>query len=161
MVEERERAAAAIARAQLELEEALAELDAMPALDSRAVALAAHLLNNYLTVTGGTVDLLQKHLAAYGDQQVTTWLEALQHVTNLMHRTVGQLAMNAPAATEPILRFEKVELPLLLQRVCQYYQREADKKASEWFRMCRAASRSSVRTASFSRPFWATCFRMR
>jgi signal transduction histidine kinase len=128
MGEEKERAAAAIARAQLELEEALAELDAMPALDSRAVALAAHMLNNYLTVTGGTVDLMQEHLAAYGDQQMMRWLEALQHVTNLMHRTVGQLMMNAPAATEPILRFERVELPLLLQRVCQYYQREADKK---------------------------------
>ncbi len=128
MGEERERAAAAITRAQLELEEALAELDAMPALDSRAVTLAAHLLNNYLTVTGGTVDLIQKHLAASGDQQVTTWLEALQHVTNLMHRTVGQLVMNSQAAINPILRFEKVDLPLLLQRVCHYYQREADKK---------------------------------
>jgi signal transduction histidine kinase len=128
MGEEGERAAAAIARAQLELEEALAELDAMPALDSRAVAFAAHMLSNYLTVTGGTVDLIQKHLAASGDQQVTTWLEALQHVTNLMHRTVSQLVMNAPAATEPTLRLEKVQLPLLVQRVCQYYQRGADQK---------------------------------
>jgi signal transduction histidine kinase len=128
MGEERERATAAIARAQLELEEALAELDAMPALDSRAVTLAAHLLNNYLTVTGGTVDLMQKHLAAHGDQQVTTWLEGLQHVTNLMHRTVGQLVMNSQTAINPILRFEKVDLSLLLQRVCHYYQREADKK---------------------------------
>ncbi len=128
MGQERERAAAAIARAQLELEEALAELDAMPALDSRAVAFAAHMLNNYLTVTGGTVELIQKHLAAYGDQQVTTWLEGLQHVTDLMHRTVSQLVMNTPSATEPPLRFEKVQLQLLVQRVCQYYQRVADKK---------------------------------
>ena len=128
MDKERDRAAAAIARAQLELEEALAELDAMPALDSRAVTFAAHMLNNYLTVTGGTVELIQNQLAAYGDQQVKTWLEGLQHVTNLMHRTVSQLVMNAPSAPEPTLRLEKVELPLLVQRVCQYYQREADKK---------------------------------
>ncbi len=59
MDKERDRAAAAIARAQLELEEALAELDAMPALDSRAVTFAAHMLNNYLTVTGGTVELIK------------------------------------------------------------------------------------------------------
>lgn len=128
MGEERERATAAIARAQLELEEAMAELDAMPAMDTRAVAFAAHMLNNYLTVTGGTVELIQKHLAAYGDQQVTTWLDSLQHVTELMHRTVSQLVMNAPSPTEPTLRFEKVQLPLLVQRVCQYYQRGAEKK---------------------------------
>src|SRR5512139_1678631 len=129
MGDERERATAAIARAQLELEEALAELDAMPALDSRAVAFAAHMLNNYLTVTGGTVELIQQHLATYGDPQVTRWLEALQHVTNLMHRTVGQLVMNAPSAIEPTLRLEQVQLPLLVQRICQYYQRVADKKS--------------------------------
>ncbi len=128
MDKERERAAAAIARAQLELEEALAELDVMPSLDSRAVALATHMLNNYLTVTEGTVELIQKHLAAYGDQQVTTWLEGLQHVTDLMHRTVSQLVMNTPSATEPALRFEKVAVSLMVQRVCQYHQREANKK---------------------------------
>jgi signal transduction histidine kinase len=128
MDKERDRAVAAIARAQLALEEALEELDAMPALDPRAVALAAHMLNNYLTVTSGTVELIQQHLARYGDPQITTWLEGLQHVTNLMHRTASQLVMNTPSVTEPILRFEKVEVSLMVQRVCQYHQREANKK---------------------------------
>lgn len=127
MAEEKEKVASAIARAQMELEEALSELEGMPALDPSAVTFAAHTLNNYLTVTGGTVELMLSRLADHPDQQVKTWLDALQHVTNLMQRTVSQL-MNAASATEAKFRFEKTDLALLVQRVCHYYQRVAEQK---------------------------------
>lgn len=112
----------------MELEEALCELGALPAVDPAAVAFAAHALNNYLTVTGGTVELMLMHLADHPDGQVRIWLEGLQHVTELMSRTVSQL-MNASVAPDLTFRFEKVELPTLVRRVCHYYQRVADRKA--------------------------------
>ena len=49
---------AAIARAQADLERAVQELDRLPAVDLHSIALAAHALNNFLTVSGGVVDLL-------------------------------------------------------------------------------------------------------
>jgi signal transduction histidine kinase len=41
--------------------------------------------------------------------------------------TVSQL-MNAAVPQETSLRLEPVELPVLVQRVCHYYQRFADRK---------------------------------
>jgi signal transduction histidine kinase len=127
MAGEKDKIASAIVRAQMELEEALSELEAMPALSPGAVAFAAHTLNNYLTVTGGTVELMLGRLADSPDQQVKTWLDGLQHVTNLMQRTVSQL-MNVASATESNFRLEKADLLTLVQRVCHYYQRMADQK---------------------------------
>jgi two-component system, sensor histidine kinase and response regulator len=128
MAETKDKVASAIARAQLELEEALSELDVMSAYDTRSVAFTAHALNNYLTVTGGTVELILNRLADHPDAQVKVWLEGLQHVTDLMTRAVGQL-MNSSTTTEPTFRFDKTDLPLLVQRICNYYQRVAEKKA--------------------------------
>jgi hypothetical protein len=53
MGEPKELVAAAIARAQVDLAEALAQLEKISAFDGRSVAFAAHALNNYLTITGG------------------------------------------------------------------------------------------------------------
>jgi two-component system, sensor histidine kinase and response regulator len=128
MAETKDKVASAIVRAQLELEEALSELDVMSAYDTRSVAFTAHALNNYLTVTGGTVELILNRLADHPDAQVKVWLEGLQHVTDLMTRAVGQL-MNSSTTTEPTFRFDKTDLPLLVQRICNYYQRVAEKKA--------------------------------
>jgi hypothetical protein len=54
VAEPKELVAAAIARAQMDLGEALAELEKIPAVDASSVAFAAHALNNYLTITGGS-----------------------------------------------------------------------------------------------------------
>jgi two-component system sensor histidine kinase/response regulator len=119
--------ASAIARAQTHLEEALIELEKLPAFDAGTVAFAAHALNNYLTVTGGTVELIMLHLADHPDPQLRIWLEAVQHATDVMTRTVSQL-MSASVTTEAKLRFEMVDLPTLAKRGCDYYQRVADRK---------------------------------
>jgi signal transduction histidine kinase len=125
--EAKELIASAIARAQTDLEEALSELEKVPAFDAGAAAFAAHALNNYLTVTGGTIELIMLSLTNHPDPQLKIWLEGLQHATDLMTRTVSQL-MSASATSEAKLRFEMVDLPILVRRACDYYQRVANRK---------------------------------
>ena len=117
----------AIIRARADLDEALYELEKLPAVSQSSVSFAAHALNNFLTVTSGTVELLLLQLADHPDPQVRTGLEALEQVTNLMIHTVSQL-MNASTDREAKLRFEKVDLPVMIQRFISYYQRLADRK---------------------------------
>src|SRR4051794_19606215 len=115
MAEPKELVAAAIARAQVDLVEALAQLEKIPAVDARAVAFTAHALSNYLTITGGAVELLLDRLANHPDPQIRVWLEGVQHATDLMTDTVSQL-MRGSVTSKSKLRFEKVDLPLLVQR---------------------------------------------
>jgi signal transduction histidine kinase len=119
--------AASITRAHADLEQALANLDQLPAIDQSNLALAAHALNNYLTVSSGAVELLLRTLAAHPDPQVQTWLHGLQHVNNLMAHTVATI-MNVSALEEPPLRFEPMDLATLVQRACWYYRRRAAQK---------------------------------
>jgi signal transduction histidine kinase len=127
MADAKERAAAAIVKARENLEQALSELESLPAFDPSAVAFAAHALNNYLTVTEGTIELLREALSAHPDPEIHTWLEGLQHVTRLMTHTVSRVK-SATAPQETTLRFEPVDLPVLAQRVSQYYERLAERK---------------------------------
>ena len=127
MVDVKGHIAAAIVKARDHLEQALSDLGRLSALDPSAVAFAAHALNNYLAVTGGTVELLLLSLSAHPDPQIHTWLEGLQHVTTLMTYTVSRL-MSTATTQETQLRFSRAELPMLVQRVCHYYQRLADRK---------------------------------
>src|SRR5712691_2221688 len=107
--------AAAIIKARDHLEQAMSELEKLSALDPSAIAFAAHALNNYLAVTGGTVELLLLSLSEHPDPQIHTWLEGLQHVTILMAHTVSRL-MSTATTQEIQLRFAHVELPVLAQR---------------------------------------------
>jgi signal transduction histidine kinase len=109
------------------LEHALAALEHLPAYDPSVVAFAGHALLNYLSLTGGTVDLLQEALAGHPDRQVQAWLDGLHHVTILMANTVHQL-INAAVTKVGALRFEPVELAVLAQRLCDYYQPIAARK---------------------------------
>jgi len=120
-------AAAAIARAQADLERAVEELDKLPALDLHSLALAAHALNNFLTVSRGVVELLIPTLEGHPDRQVVVWLEGLAHATDLMRHTVSQLMTNSVGVTTT-LRLEDVQLPLLVERACAYYRRTAAAK---------------------------------
>jgi len=116
-----------ILKARSELEQVLYELEKLPPVSENAVHFAAHALNNYLTVTGGTVELLLLMLAEHPDPKVRTGLEALQQATNLMMHTVNKL-VNAETGQDAEMRFEKVELPLMAQRFRIFYQRIADQK---------------------------------
>lgn len=116
-----------IVKAKTELEEALFQIEQLPAFDTDTISFAAHALNNYLTVSFVTVDLIRNALKDHPDPQIHTWLEALDHVSNLMTHTVSQL-VNTSAPGKFQLRFEKVNLPLFVQRGCNYYQRIAERK---------------------------------
>ncbi len=115
MQEDKNQIVSGILRARSELEEVLSELEKLPPVSESSVHFAAHALNNYLTVTGGTVDLLQVMLAEHPDPQVRTGLEALKRATSLMMHTVSQL-VNAQTDQDAEMRFEKVEMPLMAQR---------------------------------------------
>ena len=127
MTDSKEQVADAIVSARDSLEQALSALERLHMLDPSAVAFSTHALNNYLTITGGTIELLQASLIAHPDPQIHTWLEGLQHATNLMTYTVGRL-MNSAITQDIQLRFEQTNLPVLVQRVCLYYQRVANHK---------------------------------
>ncbi len=116
-----------ILKAKVELEEALLQIEQLPAFDTDTISFAAHALNNYLTVSFVTVDLIRTTLKDHPDPQIHTWLEALQHVSNLMTHTVSQL-VNTSAPGKFQFKFEKVNLPVFVQRGCNYYQRIAERK---------------------------------
>jgi signal transduction histidine kinase len=127
MPESKEKIESAIVKARAELEEALFELEKLPAFSQSSIFFAAHALNNYLTVTGGTIELLSLSLADHPDPQVHIWLQALQQATTLMTYTVSQL-MNPSAIRDAKLRCEKVDLPVMVKRFCLYYDRLAAQK---------------------------------
>ena len=127
MPEPKEQIVSALTRARADLDVALYELEKLPAISQSSVSFAAHALNNFLTVTGGTVELLLWSLADHPDPQIRIWLKALEQATNLMAHTVSQL-MYASTSQDARLRFEKVDLPLMVHRSCMFYQRIADLK---------------------------------
>jgi signal transduction histidine kinase len=127
MPESKDKIESAIIKARAELEEALFELEKLPAFSQSSVFFAAHALNNFLTVTGGTIELLSLSLADHPDPQVRIWLEALQQGTNLMMHTVSRL-INASTERDAKLRYEKVDLPIMVKRFCNYYDRIAAQK---------------------------------
>ena len=127
MDDEKAPVAAAIVSAQERLHDALAALEALPVLDPDAIGFATHALNNYLTIMGGTLELLLEALQAYPDPQIPAWLGGLLHVTDLMTHTVSRLVTTTPLETKHLV-FARVELPVSVQRVCHYYQRHAERK---------------------------------
>jgi signal transduction histidine kinase len=128
MAEPKELVMAAIAKAQTELEGAMAELRKIPSFDACSVTFAAHAINNYLTVTSGTLELVLMRLSDRDDPQLRIWLECAEHALNLMARIVGQLT-NSTVVGPGSLRRENFDLPTLVQRACSYYQAAADKKS--------------------------------
>ncbi len=127
MTTSKDKVAASIDKARANLEQALTDLEHLPAFDPRDNVFAAHALNNFLAVIRGTVELLLLSLKDYPETQVRIWLEGLQHAADLMMHTVNQL-MNTSASADPLLIFRQVNLPLLVQRACNYYDRVAVRK---------------------------------
>jgi signal transduction histidine kinase len=123
----KEQIAAAIVRAQTDLDQALSDLDRLPPIDRDSVAFVAHALNNFLTVTEATIEFLMLSLADHPDPAIGVWLGNLKHATNLMTRTVSQL-MNTAVTPLTKLRFEKVDAFLGVRRICNYYQPKAAEK---------------------------------
>jgi len=119
--------AQAIEDAKENLDRALAELDRLPAFDASTVGFVAHAMNNYLTITDATVSLLTHELRSYPKRDVGIWLEGLRHTAALMHHTVGRLLRASTPSSFP-LKPDHVNVSVLMERACEYYQRIADRK---------------------------------
>ena len=124
----KEKIISSILKARSELEEVLYELEKLPVSTGSSVRFAAHALNNFLSVTMGTVQLLQISLEDHPDPQIKKWLEGLLRTTGLMAETVDKL-MDTPVNRELQLHFEKVNLLSMVHRFCHYYQNIADRKS--------------------------------
>ena len=127
MADEKERIALALVKAREDLDDALLELEKLPALSQSTVNFAAHTLGNFLSVTGVTAELLQLQLANHPEPQVHIWIDALIRSTELMTHTLGQL-MNAAANGDAKLRFQKLDLRKMVRHACSGYQRAAQRK---------------------------------
>jgi signal transduction histidine kinase len=123
----RTRTSESIAKAKLELDRALAELDTIRVLDPTLVSVVAHAMSNYITVTTATVEMLQMSLRDYPDADVPIWLEGIAHAANLMQHSVGRLVAVAPLRDFP-LKLDYVNIVLLMQRACDYYRRRAESR---------------------------------
>jgi signal transduction histidine kinase len=126
-VNPKDKIVASLQTAQAELEKALGHLAHLPGFDASRARFLGHLLSNYLTVTIACTDLLQKRLNDHPDEQVHIWLKGLRHSTGLMTNAALQL-MNVPVTEGEQMILEKVDLPTLVRRACDYYQRVAEKK---------------------------------
>ena len=111
-----------IENAKHNLETALQELQKLRILDPKRIAFSAQALNNFITVTEGTVDLLSEALKTHPNPEIKSWLEGLQHTTKLMGYAVSQL-FNSSINGKPNFEFSKIFLPILIERVCNYYQK--------------------------------------
>src|SRR3982751_1773521 len=118
----RTRAAESIARAQSELDRAMGEIDLIHTLDPSVLGAVAHALDNYITVTAATVEMLQLVLRDHADRDVAIWLKGIGHATDLMLHTVGRLVSLSPPR-DFHLTLDSVNLQVLMERAAEYYRR--------------------------------------
>jgi signal transduction histidine kinase len=124
----RTRVADSIEHAIADLADALDELDRIPAThDGATVGAVAHAMDNYLSVTDATLGLLGHALRDHPSGEVATWLEGLRRLGNMMHHTVERLVRSS-ATGEFQLVPEYIDVPVLMQRACEYYRPSAQRK---------------------------------
>jgi len=121
---------ASIETAIAHLAEALEELDRTPFSDRAATGLVARALDNYLTVSDASLNLLAGALRSNVDPDVATWLDGLRRLGHMMRHTMGRLAYAAEPADFP-LHLEALDLARLMTRACQYYAPSAARKRLE------------------------------
>jgi signal transduction histidine kinase len=138
MPDPRTQVAQAIEDAIADLADALVELDSIPAHDQSTVGFVAHAMNNYLSVTDGTLALLRQALRDYPDRDVANWLEGLRHLGSMMQHTVGRLVRTTGTddTDDFPLKPDYMNLPRLMERACDHYRVKADQKQLQI--ICRA-----------------------
>lgn len=116
-----------IENAIAELSIALVELDRMPVNDKAAIGWVARAMNNYLSVTDALLDLIGDAVKDHPNREVATWIDGLRRVDILMLHAIGGLLRASPPADFP-LKFEHVNLQVLMERACDYYRPSAVSK---------------------------------
>lgn len=113
-MQDKAEASAAIARAQSELDVALAHLSALSPVDADRLAYAAHALNNYLMVVATIGRVLRVRLGAAANAEALDRFAALDHATVLMKQLVRQLVI--PEGDErPRLIFMPTDLAQIMR----------------------------------------------
>ncbi len=110
-----------------ELTEALDALDRFPPHSKPIVGWVAHAMSNYVSVNEATLNLIARALAEHPNRELTTWIDGLRHLGTLMHHTVTRLISSATPAEFP-LNPEYINLPVLIERACDYYRPGAEQK---------------------------------
>ena len=118
---------ASLKSAHSELERALIGLTNLPTYDHNRVRYAAHTLNNYLTVAAATIALIEMNLGPSPDEDLGIWLNGLKHATALMTQTALELLNSAPIEGADLAP-EKVDLPTMVRRGCEFYSSVAGRK---------------------------------
>jgi signal transduction histidine kinase len=124
----RNEVAESIEHAITSLAEALVELDRIPAYD-QSIGFVAHAMNNYLSVTEATLTLLRHALRDHPNPEIAVWLDGLRRLGNMMHHAMGRLLHTT--TTELQLKQEYVNVPLLMERACDYYRPIAQRSQLE------------------------------
>jgi two-component system sensor histidine kinase/response regulator len=127
MPSHKDKVTAAIVAAKADLDQALADLEHLPAFDPGVVGFAAHALSNYLSVADGAIELLALALQGKADPEIHHWLQVLRQTTDRMEHKNSQL-MNVSARSGPKLTLGRVDAVQGVRRACDYYQRVANRK---------------------------------
>jgi signal transduction histidine kinase len=122
--------AESIETAIAELSNALADLDRMPVYDKSVIGFVAHAMDNYLSVSEATLDLIEGAVGTRKNSDVANWFEGLRHLGDLMQHTVGRL-LSATPPEDFALKMERVDLGLLMARACDYYSASARQRHLE------------------------------
>jgi signal transduction histidine kinase len=116
----------AIVQAKAALERALADLDHVPIADPGMTAFMAHALNNFLSVSIATIDILRETLDNPPDHECWRLIDSLEHSARLMTTGVARLQGEAG---EVRLRRVPVLMAMLLDRALLYYGPDASAKS--------------------------------
>src|SRR5262249_9347755 len=126
----KEHVAAAIEAARGDLERALQHLQHLSALDWSAFRYGMHTLGNYLNIISADIQLLNMALKEHPDPEVQGFLGGLDRMMDLMAHLTRHLTHASADSAVPLLR-EEVNLALLAERGCVFYQQSAAKKRIE------------------------------
>jgi signal transduction histidine kinase len=110
-----------------ELSQALVALDEVPLQDVASTGWVAHAINNYLSVSEAILGLIDQALRDHPNEEVARWIDGLRHLGNLMHHAAGRLLAAGPPEAFP-LKPNRLDLPRLMERACNYYRPAAEQK---------------------------------
>lgn len=125
MVEPRNQAIESVELAVAHLAVALEHLDRIPLPDQEAVGFVAHVINNCLTVSDATLELLGDAVRGHPNPEVIGWIDGLRHLGTLMSHAAGRLLQDGAGFP---LKVEPVDVGRLMARACEYYRRSALRK---------------------------------
>jgi two-component system, sensor histidine kinase LadS len=113
--------------AQERLHSAMHQLDDLTVMGAEAMAMVRHALHDYLSLTGGLVDLMLTDAPQSADATMLDRLHVLRHVTDLMSHTVERLGLIASLKREH-LHITPINLYAMLRNAQRYFAYSLQRK---------------------------------